>query len=63
MQPDGENQPIKKPRGMHHDVKVTIGNRIKRACVKSGAWHGFLRGGWAAVGTVRLAFALIRHNT
>lgn len=45
MQPDGENQPIKKPRGMHHDVKVTIGNRIKRACVKSGAWHGFLRGG------------------
>ena len=41
MQADGENQPVKKPRGMRHNVEMTIGDRIKRACVKSGACHGF----------------------
>lgn len=42
MQPDRENQAIKKPRGMGHNVEMTIGDRIKGTCVKSGAWHGFL---------------------
>ena len=61
MQPDRENQAIKKSCGVRYNVEMTIGDRIKGTCVKSGAWHGFL--GWNAVGTPRLTSALVGYNT